>query len=47
MEEIYFIIQGSCKLINVSKHNIELLLSYSKSLRITVVDGFHFETNLN
>ena len=47
MEEIYFYIQDNCKLIKASEHRIDFLQAYSKSLRITEVEGVHFETNLN
>ncbi len=47
MEEIYFDIQGNCKLVKASKHSMNFLLAYSKSLQITEVEGIYFETNLN
>ncbi|SDE62308.1 hypothetical protein SAMN05421636_106164 [Pricia antarctica] len=47
MEEIYFDIQGNCRLIKASKPGVDFLLAYSKSLQMTEVGGAYFETHLN
>ena len=47
MEEIYFDIQGNCKLMKASKYRVDFLLAYSKSLQITEFEGSYFETHLN
>ncbi len=47
MEKIYTKDQNKTKVISTKPETIEFLLAYSKSLKITEVDGLQFESNLN
>jgi hypothetical protein len=47
MEKIYTKDQNNTKLVKAKPETIQFLLSYSKSLNITEVDGLQFESNLN
>ncbi|SIQ74758.1 hypothetical protein [Maribacter ulvicola] len=47
MENLYTKDQGQTKLVKAKPETIRFLLSYSKSLNITEVDGLQFESNLN
>ncbi|MDF4222796.1 MULTISPECIES: hypothetical protein [Maribacter] len=47
MEKIYTKDQNKTKLVKAKPETIQFLLSYSKSLNITEVDGLQFESNLN
>ena len=47
MEKIYIKNKNTCKLAKAKPETIQFLLNYSKSLKITEVDGIKFETNMN
>lgn len=47
MEKLYTKDQNKTKLVKTKSETIQFLLSYSKSLNITEVDGLQFESNLN
>jgi len=47
MEKIYVENRGKCKLVEAKPETVQFLLNYSKSLKITEVDGIKFESNLN
>lgn len=47
MEKIYTKQNKDCKLVKAQPHTVEILLNYSKSLKITEVKGIKFESNLN
>ncbi|MDP5061973.1 hypothetical protein [Maribacter spongiicola] len=47
MEKLYTKDQNKTKLVQAKPETIQFLLSYSKSLNITEVDGLQFESNLN
>lgn len=45
MEKIYS--EKQCDLVQTKPETIEFLLNFSKSLKITEVEGIQFESNLN
>ncbi|MFX0558007.1 hypothetical protein ACOCEA_14500 [Maribacter sp. CXY002] len=47
MEKIYAKQNDHCKIVETRPETIQFLLNYSKSLKITEVDGHQFESNLN
>ncbi len=47
MEKIYVKNQSKCKIIKAKPETIQFLLNYSKSLKITEVNGIKFESNMN
>lgn len=47
MEKIYTKDYNKCTLVKAKPETIEFLLAFSKSLKITEVNGLHFESNLN
>ena len=47
MEKIYAKDQDRCKLTKAKPQTVRFLLDYSKSLKITEVQGFKFESNIN
>ena len=47
MEKIYVKNQTKCKIVKAKPETIQFLLNYSKSLKITEVNGIKFESNMN
>jgi hypothetical protein len=47
MEKIYVKNQTKCKIVKAKRETIQFLLNYSKSLKITEVNGIKFESNMN
>ncbi|MBM1107379.1 hypothetical protein JQC67_14590 [Aurantibacter crassamenti] len=47
MKDIYSNKKKRTKLVEAKPETIQFLMNYSKSLKITEVDGHKFESNLN